>query len=119
MTLDARARATAFKLLAKFGKSCVLKSTVPGVYNPATGTVTPVVTSYPIKAYLDQPNSAELAGGQVVATDSVAIFAAQGLAVEPALNDSVTVDGKDRLVKMVNRVWSGELVALWRVGLAS
>ena len=119
MTLDARARATALKLLAKFGKSCVLKSTVPGVYDPATGSVTPVITPYAIKAYLDAPNKAELDGGQVVVNDAVAIFAAQGLAVEPALNDSVTVDGKDRLVKMVGRVWSGELVALYRVGLAS
>lgn len=119
MTLDTKARATAQKLLVKFGKDCTLKSTVPGTYNPATGSVTPVVTVYAIKAYLDQPNKAELAGGQVVATDEVAIFAAQGLAVEPALNDSVTIDGADRLVKMVGRVWSGELVALWRVGLVS
>jgi hypothetical protein len=119
MTLDARARATALKLLTKFGKSCTLKSTVAGVYDPATASVTPVVTPYPIKAYLDQPNKTELAGGQVVSTDEVAIFAALGLAVEPKLNDTITVDGGDRLVKMVNRVWSGELVALWRCGLAS
>lgn len=119
MTLDIKARATALKLLTKLGKSCVLKSTAPGVYNPSTGSVTPVVTSYPIKAYLDQPNKTELAGGQVVSTDEVAIFAALGLAVDPKVNDSLTVDGKDRLVKMISRTWSGELVALWRVGLAS
>ena len=119
MTLDLRARATALKLLTKFGKSCVLKSTVAGAYNPATGSTTPVITPYSIKAYLDQPNKTELAGGQVVSTDEVAIFAALGLAVEPKVHDSITVDGRDRLVKMVSRVWSGELVALYRVGLAS
>lgn len=119
MTLDIRARATAFKLLTKFGKSCTLKSTVTAAYDPAIGSATPTVNNYPVKAYLDQPNKTELASGQVVATDEVAMFAAQGLAVTPALNDSITVDGRDRLVKMVNRVWSGELVALWRVGLAS
>lgn len=119
MTLDLRARATALKLLTKFGKSCVLKSMVPGVYDPATGSVTPVVTNYPIKAYLDQPNKVELDGGQVVSTDEVAIFAALGLAVEPKVNDVMTVDDKDRTVKMVSRTWSGEQVALWRVAISS
>lgn len=119
MTLDLRARATALKLLAKFGKSCTLKRMVAGAYDPATGSATVVVTPYSIKAYLDAPNKAELQGGQVVNTDEVAIFAALGLPVEPALNDIITVDGNDRLIKLVTRVWSGELVALYRVGLAS
>lgn len=119
MTLDNTARKTALRLLEKFGKPCVLKSFSPGVYNVATGTGSSTVTSHPIKAYLDQPNKAELGGGQVVSTDSVAVFAALGLAVEPTLNDIVEVDGRGRLVKMVSGIWSGELVALWRVGLAS
>ena len=92
MTLDLRARALALRMFKQFGKSCTLKSTVAGAYDPATGTTTPVITSYSIKAYLDQPNRTELAGGQVVSTDEVAIFSALGLAVEPKVNDSITVD---------------------------
>lgn len=119
MTLDLRARATALKLLTKFGKSCTLKSKAEAAYDPATGTVASVVTPHTIKAYLDAPNKAELQGGQVLNEDDVAIFAALGLPVTPEVNDTITVDGSDRLVKMVSRVWSGELVALYRVGLAT
>ena len=117
--LDSKARATAARLLTKFGKACTFKKVTAGAYDPATGGSANTETSYAVTLYLDQPNKQELASGQVVATDEVAIFAASGLAVTPALNDKITVDGTDRLVKMVNRVWSGELVALWRVGLAS
>jgi hypothetical protein len=119
MTLDARARATALKLLAKFGKLCTFKSAGAATYDPATGANTASTTSFPVKLYLDTPNKAELDGGQVVVTDSVALIAAKGLPVNPKINDYITVDNKDRQVKMVNAVWSGELVALWRLGLAS
>jgi hypothetical protein len=119
MTLDIRARATAQKLLVKFGKACTLNSIVAGAYDPATGLVSNVSTPYAVKLYIDSPNSEDLRGGQIVAGDSVAIFAAQGLAVNPKINDTITVDTELRVVKMVSAVWSGELVALWRVGLAS
>jgi hypothetical protein len=116
MTLDVRARATAQKLMAKFGKTCVLKS-VAGTFDPVTGL--PDSTSYIVKLYLDSPNRSDLDGGQVISTDSMAIFAAKGLPVEPKVNDYIAVDTKDRQVKSVSATWSGELVALWRVGLQS
>lgn len=119
MTLDTRARATALRLLTKYGKTCTLTHAVQGAYNTATGTQATTTTAYTIKAYLDQPNRQELAGGQVVQGDEVAMFAASGLAIEPAVNDTITVDSKARTVKMVNRVWSGAQVALWRCGVSS
>lgn len=123
MTLDTRARATALALLTKYGKACVLTLGVQGSYDPATGGVTDSLPSggatYPVNAYLDAPNRTELAGGQVVATDEMAIFSAQGLDIEPTVNDLLTVDDRDRTIKSVSRVWSGSQVALWRVGLAS
>ena len=119
MTLDKRARATAFRLLAKYGKPCVLLKVTRGAYDPDTGTTPSSETGHNIKLYLDSPNKAELESGQVVHTDEVAIFAALNLPVEPAINDKVTVNGRNRNVKMVTRVWSGEQVALWRVGLES
>jgi hypothetical protein len=119
MTLDTVARNTAQRLLGKFGKTCTLKRVTEGAYDTATGTASTTETSYSVKAYLDQPNSQDLAGGLVTQTDEVAIFAALGLAIEPTLLDKLTVDGTDRTIKMVSRVWSGEQVALWRVGVAS
>ena len=119
MTLDTKARATAQKLLIKFGKNAAYKSIQASAYNPDTGSTANSETIYQVKCYLDQPNRQELAGGQVVTSDEVAIVAAQGFAATPALNDKMLIDGRDRLVKMVGRVWSGEQVALWRIGLAS
>lgn len=120
MTLDATARKAAFGLLSRFGKSATYKSIVQGLYDPETGGAeTSVVAYYPVVLYLDNPNAQELASGQVVQSDEVALFAALGLQVEPSLNDRIEIDGKDRLVKMVSRVWSGAQIALWRVGLAS
>lgn len=117
--LDLVARASALSLLTKFGKACTLKRAVEGTYDPATGSVSVTETSYAVIAYLDQPNSKDIAGSLVTVTDEVAIFAAKGLAIEPMLADKFTVDGTDRTIKMVSKVWSGELVALWRVGIAS
>lgn len=119
MTLDATARKTAFNLLNKFGKDCALVRVSEGEYDPQTGSASTTETSYPIKAYLDQPNRQELASGLVTQTDEVAIFAALGLAIEPTLLDKLTVDGTDRTIKMVSRTWSGAQVALWRVGISS
>ncbi len=119
MTLDTVARNTAQRLLTKFGKSCLLKRLAEGAYDPATGTTSLTETSYAVLAYLDQPNAKELSDSLVTVTDEVAIFAAKGLSIEPTTLDKLTVDGTDRTIKMVSKVWSGELVALWRVGLAS
>ena len=58
-------------------------------------------------------------GGLIVSTDQVALFAALGLAVDPAIGDLLTIDTRDRLVKSVERTWSGELVALWRVAVVA
>ncbi len=115
--MDVKARDLAFRLLNRFGKSCVLKSVVTGTYDKETATISRTPMSHTVKAYLETPNRQDLLGGQVVVTDEMAIFAAQGLVVEPAINDRFTVDAKDRTIKSVTRIWSGDQVALWRVGL--
>lgn len=117
--MDTRARATAKRLLDKYGKACTLTRIVTGTYDPETSTYPETVTTYPIKLYLDEPNHEDLSDGQVVKTDEVALFAALGLAVEPQDDDTITVDGRVRQIKRVGRVWSGEQVALWRVALKS
>ena len=52
MTLDVKARATAVRLIAKFGKAVSYVSVTDGVYDPATGAVTPTETTSSIKATL-------------------------------------------------------------------
>lgn len=117
--LDTRARETARSLLLGYGKVCTLKKLTNGAYDPETGTVTQTPASHTVHAYLDVPNRTELAAGLVSASDEVAIFAASETTVEPVVGDMLTVDSRDRLIKMVSRTWSGEQVALWRIGVAS
>jgi len=119
MTLDASARAAAARMLAKYGKACTLNKTTAGVYNSETGTMANTTATHPVNLYLAAPNSQELAGGQALQSDEIAIFPALGLSVEPLPNDTITVNAKARTIKSVQRVWSGEQVALWRCRLES
>lgn len=118
-TFDTRARSTARRLIERYGKSCTLQHLLPEAYNEDTGTVAVKTVGYPVKALFERPSKKELEAGQVVATDEVLVIPALGLNIEPTLNDRMTVDNRDRTIKMVNKVWSGEQVCMWRLGLAS
>jgi len=117
--LDEEARQAAFDALDEFGKACTLNKLTVGAYDPETSSAPSTPTAYSINLFLDDPNAQELAGGQVLHTDEIAIFPAHGLSVEPAPNDTITVDGKARIIRTVGRVWSGAQVALWRCALKS
>lgn len=117
--LDIRARETARALLLRYGKVCTLKKLTNGTYDPETGTVTQTSVDHTVHVYLDMPNRTELASGLVSASDEIAIFAASEIAVAPVLGDMLTVDSRNRLIKMVSKVWSGDQVALWRIGIVS
>lgn len=115
MTLDARARATAFKMLAKFGKTSELvRAAGDPVYDPLTGVWSGNSERYPIKMLAVKPGKSELEGGQMVATDQVVIFPAKGLPVTPVATDAIVFDDKNPIVITVAAIWSGEQVALWR-----
>ncbi len=117
--LDDEARAIALELLQEYGAEATLTKGGVGAYNLETGTASATPAAHGINLYLDQPNKQELAGGQVLATDEVAIFPALGLAVVPVPGDSITIGGAARRIKAVGRIWSGAQVALWRAALES
>lgn len=117
--LDEEARQAAFDALEEFGKPCTLNKVTAAAYNVDTGSASTSTASHAINLFMDQPNAQELAGGQVLHTDEIAIFPAQGLSVDPLPDDTITVDGKARTIRVVGRVWSGAQVALWRCALKS
>lgn len=119
MTLDAVARALALRLLNRYGKACVYKSITRSAYDPSTAGVITTTLTHPVKLYLEAPNQTELSSQQVVITDEMAIVPALGFPFAPKANDEIVIDGTNRTVKTVTRIWSGEQVSVFRIGLKS
>lgn len=115
MTLDTRARATADKLLDKFGKSITLTSIVEGSYDPATGDMgAGTTTSTTHTAIIKDYNGIDFISGVVQAGDRKIMIAALG-APTPQPADKVTIDSEVYQVIAVRYVWSGELPALYEL----
>lgn len=117
MTLDVKARATALRLIAKFGKAVSYVSVTDGAYDPETGSVTPVETANSIKALIE---SYSLRGdgftsGLIREGDRKITFAASGIAFTPKAGDKVTFDSETFAVLNVGPTYSGELVAIYAV----
>lgn len=119
MTLDVRARALALRLLNQYGKACVYKSITRSEYDPVTAGVITTTLKHPVSLYLEAPNQTELSSQQVVITDEMAILPALGFPFTPKANDAIEINGIDRTVKTVARIWSGAEVAVFRIGLKS
>lgn len=115
MTLDARARDTADKLLDKFGKAITLTSIAEGVYDPTTGEMSGgTTTSTNHAAAIKDYKGIDFISGVIQAGDRKVIIAALG-APTPQPADKVTIDSEVYQVVAVRHVWSGELPALYEM----
>lgn len=66
----ANAAATAFKAADDIPQAVILRRTIPGVYNPATGKTGPAtVTDYPAQAIVSTYKQFELSGTSILTTD--------------------------------------------------
>jgi hypothetical protein len=111
--LDAKARATALKLLNKFGKSVTLTMVTEGTYNPATGELSSGSTSTEIpKALIEDFNGVDYVSGLVEKGDRKVTTPASGY-TEPKPNDQFTVGSDVYTVIAVETVWSGEQAAIY------
>ena len=111
--LDAKARATALKLLNKFGKSVTLTMVTEGTYDPTTGEVSGSSTSTEIpKALLEDFNGVDYVSGLVEKGDRKLTTPAKGY-TEPKPNDTFTVGSDVYKVIAVETVWSGEQAAIY------
>lgn len=115
MTIDARARATADKLLDKFGKSITLTSVTEGSYDPTTGEMgAGTTTSTTHTAIIKDFKGIDFISGVVQAGDRKVMIAALGTPT-PQPADKVTIDSEVYQVMSVRYVWSGELPALYEL----
>jgi hypothetical protein len=116
--LDTRARASAVRMIEKYGKAVSFTHRAAGTYSAATSTVTPAETTQAgLKVYLSSPSKQQIEKG-VLASSTVALIAAAAItAGDPTPGDRFTYDGKSYTVGWIDRLWSGEQVALWTVEL--
>jgi hypothetical protein len=115
MTLDTKARATADKLIGKFGKKVTLTRVTEGTYNPDTGELSgSSTTTQTVAALVKDFNGIELLGGAIQAGDRKVSIAALN-ATEPQIGDTMTVDSLVYNVLAVKSIWSGEKVAIYQL----
>lgn len=111
--LDAKARATALKLINKFGKSVTLTRVTEGTYDPTTGDVSGSSTTTEIpKALIEDFNGVDYVSGLVEKGDRKITTPASGY-TEPKPNDRFTVGSDVYTVVSVETVWSGEQAAIY------
>lgn len=111
--LDAKARATALKLLNKFGKSVTHTIVTEGTYDPITGEVSAGSTSTEVpKALVEDFAGVDYVSGLVEKGDRKLTIPASGYA-EPKPNDRFTVGSDVYTVIAVETIWSGDQAALY------
>jgi hypothetical protein len=111
--LDVRARATALRMIQKYGKPITYTRIVSGAYDPATGTAAETPTNHSIKAMVRGISPRE-ADGLIRPGDLSVMVAGPSLAFSPSTADQVTIDGlKYVLASEPVPTYSGELVAYW------
>ena len=115
MTLDIRARATADKLIAKFGKQVTLTRVTEGNYDPSTGELSGgSTTTQTVAALVKDFNGIEILSGAIQSGDRKVSIAALN-AAEPQIGDTMTIDSLVYNVLAVKSIWSGEKVAIYEL----
>ena len=111
--LDLRARASAVRLLLKYGKQVTLTIVTEGTYNPTTGDMSGAsTTTQTPNALIEDFPGVDYVNGLVEKGDKRITIAADGY-TEPKPNDTFTVDSLVYKVISVSTVWSGEQAALY------
>ena len=117
MTLDARMRATAKSLIAKFGKQVTFTSVTDTTYDPTTSTAAPTSTSYTVNAIVEDfgsvsNNASSFNSDQMIRSyDKQITVAAADLPVVPGAKDKVSFDTFNMTVVRVLTIYSGALAA--------
>lgn len=115
-TLDTEARQVAVGLIEEFGKSVEIRRMMQNTYDPVSGTggedSTPV--NYPVKVTPPEAYKIKDINGSYITTGEMIIsLADQGAPVIPDKDtDDVLLEGEYWNILDIEKVWSGELVAM-------
>lgn len=99
--LYTKSAATALRLLTKYGQAVTLSHSTPGTYDPATGSVSTVVTTQTGVAAELSYSAFELTNTLIQRGDKKLLLAASGITT-PVVDDTVTVGTVVYTIKNVN-----------------
>jgi hypothetical protein len=90
MTLATSLRATASKLLTKFGGAATIRRVMTGTYNPTTGTTSETTSDTAVRGVLEDVNLREV-NDLIQATDKRLLIAAADVTAAPTTADEVLI----------------------------
>ena len=90
MTLATSLRATASKLMAKFGGTATIRRVTTGTYNPVTGTASESISDTTVKGVVEDVNAREV-NDLVQAGDRRLTIAAADVSAAPTTADKVVI----------------------------
>jgi hypothetical protein len=90
MTLATSLRATASKLMAKFGGTATIRRVTTGTYNPVTGTASESISDTTVKGVVEDVNAREV-NDLVQAGDRRLTIAAADVNATPTTADKVVI----------------------------
>ena len=103
MTLATSLRATASKLMAKFGGTATIRRVTTGAYNPTTGTISQASSDIAVRGVLQDVNLREV-NDLIQATDKRLLIAAADLTAPPTTADEVLISGTTYQVIRVDTI---------------
>ena len=115
--IDDEAVPAVLEVINEVGKTVTVK-TESISYDPSTASGSPTYTTHTgQKCVVRAPTSEELANGLGEDGQSVALFAASGLAWTPSLTVRVVMDSADWTTVRVDRIAPSEQTIAWRLWL--
>lgn len=111
-----RPRATAERLIARFGKAGAIRrsartDTPDTPWDPSDDTLT--VTDYACTLVVTDYSAMERTGTLIGTTDRKVLVSTEGLGITPLVSDLLVVDGQAYEIKTLMPLQPGETVVMW------
>lgn len=103
-------KSNATRLINDFGKNISIKRITEGAYNVETGTITNTETVINLIGVISSPKINEIDNTLIEKTDLIIT-----VSDEVSLEDIVTIDGKDYTIKSILPLYSGNLIAYYKL----
>ena len=122
-TLDVNLRAVALDIITRFGKNLTFYNTKEGTYNPDTRETTPAVETTEVVKCSPPEYEKRYELGEVVRTGRVRILIPDqdlpsGFSDRLDTGQRVDFDGTSWQITDINRVYSGDQIAVYEVLMA-
>lgn len=101
----------AIRLINDFGKNIKIKKISEGAYNVETGTITNTETIINLVGVVSSPKINEIDNTLIEKTDLIVTVSD----VVVSLEDIVTIDSKDYTIKSIMPLYSGNLIAYYKL----